>query len=540
LNTARAALPLAIVVAIAFLIYAWRLDFAPPYLHEAEVLFSLHAQAIATTAHDVYGRFMPLYFEMRPLGETTWWHPALVYVTALFLKVLPFSESMVRLPSVIVGLVDIVLMYFIAIRLFDRRWLAVLTAVLLALTPAHFIQSRIAMDYIYPVPFTLAWLLCLLVFLERRNPRMLFLATSFLGIGVYSYIASVVMMPVYLVCTWLVLMRTTTDRLRHCLIAAAGFAWPLIILPLWLAYHPQVVSQTVRRYAQPAAVPLSGSTQGLPLDAALEELRRAVRFGNVTGRISLYWYFFDPAYLFVTGGYASVMNSTRHVGVFVLPFLALVPVGVWHVATTERTVVAGLVVAGFLTAPFAALLVPEPYTIDREMTVVAFAVLLAAYGVASLFAARRGWMRTVVWVLLALVPLHFGYLMYDYFGDYRGRSAFWFEYNHRDALEEVIARSANDRDLPVYLSARSDPYIESYWQFSTIKHHREDLLTRTVYFDSETLDVASIPPGALVVMNRNDPALLPHVAAGRLRQLREIPEPAEAPYFRVLEKATPP
>ena len=32
-------------------------------------------------------------------------------------------------------------------------------ALLLALTPAHFIHSRFALDYLYPVPFTLAWLL---------------------------------------------------------------------------------------------------------------------------------------------------------------------------------------------------------------------------------------------------------------------------------------------------------------------------------------------------------------------------------------------
>ena len=47
----------------------------------------------------------------------------------------------------------------------------------------------------------------------------------------------------------------------------------------------------------------------------------------LTERISLYWRFFDPAYLFVSGGFARLTNSTRHVAVFLLPFLVLVPLG---------------------------------------------------------------------------------------------------------------------------------------------------------------------------------------------------------------------
>ena len=57
----------------------------------------------------------------------------------------------------------------------------------------------------------------------------------------------------------------------------------------------------------------------------------------MTGRVSLYWYFFDPAYLFLSGGYANVVNSTRHVGVFLAPLLVFVPIGLLRLASTRRT-----------------------------------------------------------------------------------------------------------------------------------------------------------------------------------------------------------
>ena len=242
------ALWLGLLLVAVCALYAIDLGHAPIYLHEAEVLFALHARAIATTAHDTNGRLLPLYFQMPSIGENVWFHPVIVYWMTPFLGVLPMTEWTVRLPSVLVGLFDLVLIYLIAQRLFrSPRW-GLLAAALLALTPAHFIHSRMALDYLYPVPFVLAWLLCLLIFLERRRTWILFLATSFLGVGFYSYIASVIMMPVYLFMTWPVLWTKSERPARLSLVALAGFAWPLALLVVWLSLHPAVTAATMSRY----------------------------------------------------------------------------------------------------------------------------------------------------------------------------------------------------------------------------------------------------------------------------------------------------
>jgi 4-amino-4-deoxy-L-arabinose transferase-like glycosyltransferase len=166
--------PLVALLAVSFVLYAVRLDYSPAHLHGAEVMFALQAHAIAHTAHDVYGRFMPLYFQMQPLGENTWWHPVIVYWMAIWFQFLDPVQWAVRLPTVVIGILDIALIFFVARRISgDARW-ALVTAALLALTPAHYMQSRIAMDYLYPVPFMLAWLLCLLIYLDRKQPWLLF------------------------------------------------------------------------------------------------------------------------------------------------------------------------------------------------------------------------------------------------------------------------------------------------------------------------------------------------------------------------------
>src|SRR5580765_5241353 len=130
----------AIVIAV---LYFWRLADAPVYLAHDEVLFGVQANAIAHTLRDVSGKFLPLYIHM---GGNYWCSPEHIYLSAALLRFVPLSDTTVRIPSVVVGLVAAVLMYFVGRRLFRSAWYGLLAAVLLALTPAHFLASRFKVE----------------------------------------------------------------------------------------------------------------------------------------------------------------------------------------------------------------------------------------------------------------------------------------------------------------------------------------------------------------------------------------------------------
>ena len=131
-------------------------------------------------------------------------------------------------------------------------------AALLALTPAHVVHSRLAMDFIYPVPFVMAWLLCLLIYLERRRLRWLFLATVFLGLGFFSYIASVITMPLWWRSRCLDSGRHRRGPRAPYAVAAAGFLCPLLSSAPWLLYHWSFVTDTLGRYQIGAAAQTDG------------------------------------------------------------------------------------------------------------------------------------------------------------------------------------------------------------------------------------------------------------------------------------------
>ena len=145
-------LPWLLLIAAA-IVYTWRLGEMPTYVSPDEAIIAVDAHSVATTGRDVHGTSMPLYFYIQvPKSERSgWFTPVIFYLSAAVQLVLPFSEWSIRIPSVIVGLTNLVLLFVLGRRLFGNTWIALMSAALLALSPAHYIFSRYALDYLYPV-----------------------------------------------------------------------------------------------------------------------------------------------------------------------------------------------------------------------------------------------------------------------------------------------------------------------------------------------------------------------------------------------------
>ncbi len=552
-RTAITALALA---ASTLALYSFRIGVSPIYLKYEETYFALEAHAIALTGHDTHGRFLPVYFQV---FANAWYQPVLVYVTAFFLEMLPLSEAVLRLPSAVAGTIDVVLMYLVARQLFRQEAWAVVAAATLALTPVHVIESRVAMDYLFPVPFTLAWLLCLLKFEEHRKPWILFAGASLLGLGFFSYIAAVVMMPIYLVFTILMLLMIGEPVLRRGLVAVAGFMWPVLLSIPFHLKHPEFLRDQLLRY---------GPQQFKSLDP-VQRARELFNYTNFSGRVSLYFEFFNPAYLFLIGG-TNPVDSTRMVGVFLLVVAFFLPVGVWLSVSHRPSPAHLLLVLGFATSPLAALLMQEAGAIDRELVLLPFVVLLATLGAEHLWAARlsrsprrpflafgglsalfvlaytalrlmrhqavpalapavliagafacvvglasdrsRNW-RPIILCFLLLGLTQFAYFYHDYLTDYRVRTAGHFGGNLAGAIEDLIAREPRENPTPVFISTAIQQG-DYYWRLYLIKHGREDLLVHTTYVD---LSVPDRTPARGFIL-----AIASERSAPRLQGLRTV------------------
>ncbi len=534
-------LPIARMSAIALLLaasasalYVTRLGFAPVYLMHDESQFALQAQAIASTGRDLSGRRLPVYFTEQefPAGRD----PVIIYATAAVLEALPLSEASVRLATAVTGVLNVVLMFLVGRRVFKSDLLGVIAAILMALTPAHFIRSRLAISPLYSIPFILAWLLWLARFVDRPDRRTLSVTAAWLGLGVYTYLACMVMMPIYLLLTAWVAYRgqvpgpstreTSTSSNSPSLRTGwrgallAGFLIPLVPMTVWYATHPERYAQIVEAYRLYSA-------DVTPVEGAL----RFAAYDSIRLRLNLVWSFFSPDFLFISGD-SSLINSTRQIGFFPLAFAVLIPAGLYQLARNSGEI-GKVILVGFVTAPLASV-ISGAIEMNRIMFVMPFGVLTAGFGVRAMLGSRQALWRWAAIAMLVSVPLQFAGFYRDYMGGYRARSSFWFGGNLRAALMDVI-RLEGENHRPVYIS-RTIPFAHRYWRFYTLAEGRSNLTGQATFYQPQTLDGAAVASGSHLVCALSDGGCEPQASSGMWTRVSTAVEPDGTESFAVFER----
>lgn len=521
------------------------------YLGGDEAHFGVVADAIARTGRNLRGDFLPLFVNLAdPVGEKTqpwgdtWYQPFLFYLTALAVKLLPFSEAAVRAPAAFLGgVVSPLLMYLVAMRLFGNRLQAIVAALVLALAPVHLILSRQALDYICPLPFVLGWLWCLISFVQTG--RIVFAAAGglLLGIGCYSYIASWGMMPIYLALSWFVFYRSRLREdasarqagrgfTRPAAAAAIGFALPLIVLVPWLWMNPQMLRETVARYSMSDAAPVPGSrTVG---DASIAQAAGRTLRSYVSS--------FDPVTLFVRGG-PSMTTSTARTGVFLLPVAVWLPAGLYvlwrrracpaEASSRRRTGIHWVLLAGLLTAPIPAALKGEPYMVQRVLNMIPFAALISAMGFMLMWQARHRMIRVAAMLLLLAAPVQFAEFYFDYFTHYKFRSAFYYD---PVAFRDVAEYLFDQAPAAAYYFADDLDDVSAKWRFYAIKHSRQEVMARTRYVAVDGPEPAAAPGGTFLVMYVHGPKVAALVQTGQWVMVKLIKDVDQRETAAILRK----
>jgi 4-amino-4-deoxy-L-arabinose transferase-like glycosyltransferase len=503
---ARTRLLVLAIALLAGLLYAARLNDAPIYMMHDETQFALQAQSIASSGRDLGGRFMPVFFSEPefPAGRD----PVIIYASALVLRVLPFSEGSARLATALVGMLDVVLVFLVARRLFKSDYAGCVGAVLMALTPAHFIRARLGLSPMYSVPFVLLWLLALLAYDDRPSTRRLALGGAWLGLGVYTYLASVVMMPVYLGLTCLLALRAR--NIRAAVAATAAFLVALVPMLAWHLLHPERFGQVFGSYRE-----FSRAAQLTVLE-------------GIQARIAMYWSFFNPEFLFMTGD-TSLVNSTRQVGFFPMAFVVLLPVGLHAIWKSGRPAL-WIIGIGLLAAPLAAI-VSGAIEMNRIMYAMPFGALVAVIGAMALMA-EGGWRRGVAMALVVSVAWQFAGFYRDYHGEYRARSAAWFGGNLRDAMVNVIDAHPDGQTTPIYVSAKI-PFASRYWRFNALRTQRGSLIDAPIYFS----DPPATAPGGSTLLCASAAAECAQLASSAEWRVSFIAtEPDQTASFHVLTR----
>jgi 4-amino-4-deoxy-L-arabinose transferase-like glycosyltransferase len=339
-----------VLAVIALLLSGYRLRDATPTA--AEITFNMHAQTVLNGKPSLF---------FHTSGEQ-WLEPLPIYLNAA-VRGVGAGASSGRIVSAIAGALNVALVFFAALLITERWWIAAIAAVVLIFTPAHSMLAIRGTDAMLLSTLILSWLYCAIRFFKSDSLAMLSAAAIALGFAIYTHPAG----PLTALFLWLLTITVAYRRNRARLLGAtAAFAAMWIPAVAWFALHRDTYPDTFGRWFVFAAHlrnPVEGAVAFFNLD-------------TLGSRASLYWSFWDPSWLFF-----SSPQSAAPVPVIVAPFI-IVAVVRWPMHGIRDA--PWLVIGSALVVPLAGASFGAAHYIADAAALLPILALLAAIGVNEL------------------------------------------------------------------------------------------------------------------------------------------------------------
>jgi len=172
---------LALCVFVALLLHIRSIDF--PCFNSDEASFSYNAFSILKTGRDEYGKVMPLRFQA--FGENKL--PVTIYSIVPFIGIFGLNETATRLPFILMGILMPLLFYWLSNSLFRNKAIAVITALLVSVSPWIQIMSRHIHEDVIMLVLTVFILQLLIKATHSFSYKTISLLALTTGISLFTY-----------------------------------------------------------------------------------------------------------------------------------------------------------------------------------------------------------------------------------------------------------------------------------------------------------------------------------------------------------------
>jgi dolichyl-phosphate-mannose-protein mannosyltransferase len=178
----------------------WQFGSVPVSLYWDEVAIGLDAQSIAQTGQDINGQswLQSFYYSYGDYKAPVY----ILFVSALT-KVLPISETLIRLPSLLASFLSAGFLFLLVKLLSPKKSLLpllVLTSYMLMPWSIHF--SRIGMESHLSLLFLLLSVYLSVLSFKIKKPSLLIISALSVSLGIYTYISLRVIAPLIYLATF--------------------------------------------------------------------------------------------------------------------------------------------------------------------------------------------------------------------------------------------------------------------------------------------------------------------------------------------------
>lgn len=417
-----------ILMLAAFLRF-WQLGIVPQGVTNDEMGYIYNSYSIAMTGRNVFGDFLPFLTWVNQGGYP--FLPVSTYVSIPFFWLFGLSAAVGRLPSAILGVMDIVLLYLLVMQLFKDRTLALLSSLFLAISPWHLHFSRSAYDPNYALFF---YLLGTVVFFNETEHKKLpiFSSLSFL-VAIFSYRGmNVIFLPLTLILGW---YGITVLKISRRQVVTFGIGVILILVSL-----TSVILINGKNYIA-ESFSTDGSKMQEDIDTQIREAQgplfvRRLFLNKITYRINTlrenYVRAYSPEFLFLYTEPNKIYSIWSRGRIYFID-LFLIIAGIAYLCKIKRNA-AHFIILMILIGGLPGMIGGFPYS-ARNLFLSLFFPVLSAGGV--LFLLLNDSLKRLRKLFIVLFILVYSYLIGGYLFDYYGRYAYYGAEPWFKSLKEV-------------------------------------------------------------------------------------------------------
>ncbi|MBI3576798.1 hypothetical protein HY086_02030 [Candidatus Gottesmanbacteria bacterium] len=452
---------LVFVITIAAVLRLWQLGQVPPSLDWDEAALGYNAYSVLKTGRDEYGTAFPLvlrsYDDYKP--------PLYMYLTIPSVGLFGLEPWAVRLPSAVLGILAVIGTYFLVVQLLKSQitmtndqqgkkifigyWIleignsksiALLSAMLLALSPWHIQFSRIAFEANSGLTLNI-W--AAFAFLKGLHSRAWLCLSAFLfGLGLYAYHSERIFVPLLVLILATVFRKELFARRKDVVLSVV--IGTLTVLPLLTVFLNPTALLRLRGTSS-----LADQT-GL-LARSVQKLEEDKLHGNIWGIVfdnrrvvwaktllDGYLSHYSLKWLFLTGD-----NPRHHAPDMGLLYLWELPFLLWGMYFLARSGgrVSKILFGWFLIAPIAASPTTElPHAI-RTLVFLPTLQIFTALGImqfaSSIKVIRREFFALLITCLLSLIAFNILYYFHAYFVHMNSQYSESWQYGYKDAVGYV-------------------------------------------------------------------------------------------------------
>lgn len=446
---------LLLLLLFSFLLRIYQIADFPPSLNWDEVSLGYNAYSVLKTGRDEWQSPIPNIF--RAYGDYKL--PGYIYAAIPFIAALGPSPVSVRLPSAIAGTGLVLLTFILSYRFFSHKYLSLLAALLVAISPWSLFLSRVAVEANLGAFITVLGI-CLL--LSGRSISGIF----FLFLSAWTYNSARIFTPLFLIVYFFITRR---DRTRSQYLLAI-----ILFIPLfWQLLQPTGLA----RFHNLTLLD-SGSI------AQINELRQRPGGRLLYNKVTYFTYLFTknylnhflPKFLFFEGG-SHYQFSIPHTGLLFLATLPFFYLGLVIIFFKFRSRSAGFtsisnlkpLIFWILIAPIAGSITRDsPHTL-RAIVTLPLPMIISSLGLFWFVSKFRIKKSAILIIYLILLYFNFeNYLTTNVYA-YRSKYSWAWQYGYEQAVRFIRERY-DQYDQIIFTKRYGEPheFVAFYWPWSPL------------------------------------------------------------------------